>query len=81
METLVDDFVMDQVAEMTPGYVGADLNLLCREAIYLSAPVTPKFRTAYFVISLKTNVLTGLGCRWICHQIDNQRMENGDWAG
>jgi ribosome biogenesis ATPase len=25
-----------QVAEMTPGYVGADLNLLCREALYLS---------------------------------------------
>lgn len=25
-----------QVAEMTPGYVGADLNLLCREAFYFS---------------------------------------------
>ena len=30
-----------QVAEMTPGYVGADLNLLCREALYLSLVIRP----------------------------------------
>ncbi len=27
---------IELVAEMTPGYVGADLNLLCRETLYLS---------------------------------------------
>jgi SpoVK/Ycf46/Vps4 family AAA+-type ATPase len=32
-----------QVAEMTPGYVGADLNLLCREALYLSLVIRSVF--------------------------------------
>lgn len=35
-ELEVDSDCIEQVAEMTPGYVGADLNLLCREACYLS---------------------------------------------
>ena len=33
---LQSDLNLELVAEMTPGYVGADLDLLCRETCYLA---------------------------------------------
>ncbi len=41
IELYIEPEDVKQVAEMTPGYVGADLNLLCREALYLSLVIQP----------------------------------------
>jgi SpoVK/Ycf46/Vps4 family AAA+-type ATPase len=43
IELYIEPEDVKQVAEMTPGYVGADLNLLCREALYLSLVIRSVF--------------------------------------